>query len=516
MTPAGRRGVVGPGSRSIVGRKRVAGDTASSKAQGRTGSRLRSPRLHAVDEFYTVEDEGAIAKPSVKFNLRTSVDPDHEGCYFFLGHNQSLEDCGFNITAKTFFIIHGWTMSGILESWAFKLVSAIHTREKEANVVVVDWLSLAHQLYTDAVNNARMVGHSIATMINWLQGKEDFSLGNVHLIGYSLGAHVAGYAGSFVNGKVGRISGLDPAGPMFEGVDIHKRLSPDDADFVDVLHTNTRSFGLNIGIRMPVGHIDIYPNADDFQPGCGFNDVWGSFAIGTIPEAMTCEHERAVHLFVDSMVNQDKPSFAFRCTDSTRFKKGICLSCRKNRCNSIGYNAKKIRNRRNTKMYLKTRGDMPFGVYHYQLKVHIFSYKNKGKVEPTFHITLYGTNANSQTLPLEIVEQIGLNATNTFLVYTEEDLGDLLKVKFTWAGTTHSWYNLWTEFRTYLSQPHSPSWELNIRRIRIKSGETQRKMAFCVEDPEKTSISPGQELWFHKCQDGWRVKNQTSPTVKVL
>lgn len=75
--------------------------------------------------------------------------------------------------------------------------------------------------------------------------------------------------------------GLDPAGPLFEGADIHKRLSPDDADFVDVLHTYTRSFGLSIGIQMPVGHIDIYPNGGDFQPGCGLNDVLGSIAYGS-------------------------------------------------------------------------------------------------------------------------------------------------------------------------------------------------------------------------------------------
>ncbi|XP_007197288.2 endothelial lipase [Balaenoptera acutorostrata] len=456
----------------------------------------------------------AAAKPPVRFNLRTSEDPEHEGCYLSFGHNQSLEDCGFNVTAKTFFIIHGWTMSGMFESWLYKLVSALQTREKGANVVVVDWLPLAHQLYTDAVNNTREVGHSVARMLNWLQGKEDFSLGDVHLIGYSLGAHVAGYAGNFVKGTVGRITGLDPAGPMFEGVDIHKRLSPDDADFVDVLHTYTRSFGLSIGIQMPVGHIDIYPNGGDFQPGCGLNDVLASIAYGTIAEVVRCEHERAVHLFVDSLVNQDKPSFAFQCTDSNRFKKGICLSCRKNRCNSIGYNAKKMRNKRNSKMYLKTRAGMPFRVYHYQMKIHVFSYKNMGEIEPTFYVTLYGTNADSQILPLEIVEQIGLNATNTFLVYTEEDLGDLLKIKLTWERTSQPWYNLWKELRSYLSQPRRSEQELNIRRIRVKSGETQRKLTFCAEDLENTRISPGQELWFHKCRDGWRMKNETSPTLE--
>ncbi|XP_078204246.1 endothelial lipase isoform X3 [Callithrix jacchus] len=399
------------------------------------------PEGRLEDEIYKPKAVQAEVKPSVRFNLRTSKDPEHEGCYLSLGHSQPLEDCGFNMTAKTFFIIHGWTMSGIFENWLHKLVSALHTRERDANVVVVNWLPLAHQLYTDAVNNTRAVGRSIARMLDWLQEKDEFSLGNVHLIGYSLGAHVAGYAGNFVKGTVGRIT--------------------------------------------------------------------------AITEVVKCEHERAVHLFVDSLVNQDKPSFAFQCTDSNRFKKGICLSCRKNRCNSIGYNAKKMRNKRNSKMYLKTRAGMPFRVYHYQMKIHVFSYKNMRDIEPTFYVTLYGTNADSQTLPLEIVEQIEQNATNTFLVYTEEDLGDLLKIQLTWEGTSQSWYSLWKELRSYLSQPRNPRQELHIRRIRVKSGETQRKLTFCAEDPENTSISPGRELWFHKCRDGWRMKNETSPTVKL-
>lgn len=79
-----------------------------------------------------------------------------------------------------------------------------------------------------------------------------------------------------------------------------------------------------------------------------------------IAEGMKCEHQRAIYLFVDSLMNEDKASFAFQCTDSHRFKKGICLSCRKHRCNSIGYNAKRTRHKRNSKMYLKTRAGMPF------------------------------------------------------------------------------------------------------------------------------------------------------------
>uniref|UniRef100_A0A6J0VA95 Endothelial lipase n=1 Tax=Pogona vitticeps TaxID=103695 RepID=A0A6J0VA95_9SAUR len=471
------------------------------------GDNSVSHLLHLEEELSTAT---TIQKMQVQFNVRTMTEPEDKDCSLKTGQDQLLEVCKFNVSAKSFFIIHGWTTSGLIERWLDTLVLALQQREKDANIVVVDWLPLAHQLYTNAVNNTRVVGKEVAKLLDWLQKKEGFRLQNVHLIGYSLGAHAAGFAGNYVHGTVGRITGLDPAGPMFEGVEPNSRLSPDDADFVDVLHTYTReTLGISIGIQMPVGHLDIYPNGGDIQPGCGFGEVLGALAYGNIGEVVRCEHERSVHLFVDSLVNEDKQSFAFQCTDSGRFKKGICLSCRKNRCNSIGYNAKKIRNKRNSKMYLKTRAGMPFKVFHYQMKIHVFSYQTMGEAEPTFSVTLHGTNGDSQPLPLEMYEQIGLNYTNTFLVYTEEDVGDILKIKLAWDGSTQTWYSLWAGLKSYWSQPKNLSEELHIRRIRVKSGETQRKLTFCVEDLQETKISPGQELWFVKCREGWQKKNET-------
>lgn len=46
----------------------------------------------------------------VKYNMRNSLDLEHEGCYLQTGNKERLEECGFNATAKTIFIIHGWTV----------------------------------------------------------------------------------------------------------------------------------------------------------------------------------------------------------------------------------------------------------------------------------------------------------------------------------------------------------------------------------------------------------------------
>ena len=68
----------------------------------------------------------------------------------------------------------------------------------------------------------------------------------VHAVGHSLGAHMASYIGSVLKdmglGKLGRITGLDPAGVHFEGVDPRVRLDPQDALFVDVIHTDGTPF----------------------------------------------------------------------------------------------------------------------------------------------------------------------------------------------------------------------------------------------------------------------------------
>ncbi|XP_064424649.1 lipoprotein lipase isoform X2 [Latimeria chalumnae] len=440
-----------------------------------------------------------------KFSLRTPLDPEEDVCYIVPGRADTLNKCNFNTTTKTFLVIHGWTVSGMFESWISKMVAALYKREHDANVIVVDWLNLAHQHYPIAAQNTKLVGQDIAQFIDWIKEKINFPLDNLHLIGYSLGAHVAGFAGSHTANRVGRITGLDPAGPVFEQAHAHARLSPDDAAFVDVLHTFTRgSLGLSIGIQQPVGHVDIYPNGGSFQPGCNLRGALESIAkhgIFVFSEAVKCEHERSVHLFIDSLLHDEQQSMAFRCSSKQRFEKGFCLRCRKNRCNTLGYGVNKVRSKRSTKMYLKTRAHMPFRVYHYQLKIHFTSKHDHTEIEPSLFISLYGTEGEIEGLEIKVEEKIVPNRTHSFLLVTEVFIGELLMMTFKWWEVSEwSSASLMQMLSSWWSGQSSPA-ETEIHNIHVLSGETQQKMVFC---PKHSSASPKiQEVTFVRCQDYW-------------
>ncbi|XP_051893498.1 lipoprotein lipase-like isoform X3 [Pristis pectinata] len=419
-----------------------------------------------------------------KFSLRNALDPEADSCYLIPGQLESFSECSFNQTARTFLVIHGWTVTGMFESWIPKLVLALYEREGDSNVIVVDWLTRAHQHYPVAAENTKLVGRDIAHFIEWLEEELNFPAEHIHMLGYSLGAHVAGFAGTYGASRVGRITGLDPAGPEFEGAEAHHRLSPDDATFVDALHTFTRgSLGRSIGIQQPVAHVDIYPNGGSFQPGCSLSRVLGNMrsqGVYAVADAIKCQHERAIHLFIDSLLNTDYPSRAYRCSSPETFERGMCLSCRKNRCNTLGYDVRRIRSKRGGRMYLKTAADMPFRVYHYQLKIHFFRKINQSETAANFRISLYGTLNKTGGLAIPISE-IPPNSTTSFLLHTEVDIGELLMVKLKWDTSSSIWStimgkvtNPWSLWRLWDSREETTN-HLEIRRMRVKAGETQRK-----------------------------------------
>ncbi|XP_006640052.2 lipoprotein lipase [Lepisosteus oculatus] len=421
-----------------------------------------------------------------KFSLRTADEPEDDLCYLVPGQPETISQCNFNPNEQTFLVIHGWTVTGMFESWVSKLVYALYKREPASNVIVVDWLHRAHQHYPTSAAYTRLVGQDLAHFLNWIEAELDYPLERSHLLGYSLGAHVAGIAGYLTKKKVNRITGLDPAGPNFEYADEQSSLSPDDAEFVDVLHTNTRgSPDLSIGIKRPVGHVDIYPNGGSFQPGCDLHKAMYMIAAAGFKEMdqlVKCSHERSVHLFIDSLLNEHKQSLAFRCGAKETFDRGLCLSCRKNRCNKVGYEVKKVRSRRSSRMYLKTREIMPYKVFHYQIKLHFFSQKNISFTVQPVQVSLHGTQNETENIAL-VLPAMSTNKTISFLLTTDVNIGELLMVKMKWEKDSYfSWSDWWG------------SSSFMIRKLRVKAGETQAKVEFHAQNGDFAELKRGGDF----------------------
>ncbi|TRZ00605.1 hypothetical protein DNTS_031643 [Danionella cerebrum] len=416
------------------------------------------------------------------FRLYVDGDTLDDACTLELFQSQSLEACGFNSS-------HPLALDGLMETWTSQLASALKGSEGSINVIIADWLDMAHQHYPIAVQNTRTVGQDIAHLLRWLEDFQHFPLGKVHLIGYSLGAHISGFAGSNLaaSGRtLGRITGLDPAGPLFEGMSHTDRLSPDDARFVDAIHTFTQQrMGLSVGIKQPVAHFDFYPNGGSSQPG------W-------FEQTVKCAHERAVYLFIDSLLNKDKQIKAYKCSDNTAFDKGNCLDCKKNRCNTLGYDIKKVRTGKSKKLFLKTRSHMPYKLFHYQFRIQFINQIEK--LDPTLKVSLTGTLGESESLPITLVEEFSGNRTFTFLITLDTDIGDLLIMHFLWEGSP-VWVNMWSTVKAIMPwSKKNKGPQLTFGKITVKSGETQRKTAFCPQTDDGRFIEPSQEKVFVRCE----------------
>lgn len=85
-------------------------------------------------------------------------------------------------------------------------------------MILVDWSELsAFPWYWEAFKNVKMVSGILIQFLETFHDSGELPITNVHLVGFSLGAHVAGNAGKWLRKglRIPRITGLDPAFPEF-------------------------------------------------------------------------------------------------------------------------------------------------------------------------------------------------------------------------------------------------------------------------------------------------------------
>lgn len=313
-------------------------------------------------------------KLRVQYLLLTRKNEDCAQAFTHQSVADSQQASNFVVSRPTKVIIHGYRALGSTPSWAKDLAQAL-LRVQDVNVLVVDWIYSASFAYNVVVQSYKEVAVEISVLISQLQ-KQGCKLEDFHLIGISLGAHVAGFVGTLFEGKIGRITGLDPAGPMFKGADIFDRLDPSDAQFVDVIHTDSDYFGISI----PIGHVDFFLNGGQDQTGCARSRFASMYGY------VICDHMRALHVYM-SALNGSCPLLGIPCSSYDDFLRGRCRDCNAfgGKCPTIGLSKNSGITvsplPREQKLFLLTSSSQPFCARHFLLHLEVSPLDKSAELE---------------------------------------------------------------------------------------------------------------------------------------
>ncbi|KAM8977010.1 lipase member I [Pelodytes ibericus] len=297
----------------------------------------------------------------VQLLLYTRENPDCAG-------NLNIENATsfryLNVTRRTVFITHGYRPTGSPPVWIDTIVQKLLSIE-DFNVIFVDWNRGATTLiYHHAASKSWIVADVLKKLIDQMLSQGG-SLDDIYMIGVSLGAHISGFVGKMYNGSIGRITGLDPAGPLYNGKPPEERLHYSDAQFVDVIHTDTDG----LGYKETLGHIDFYPNGGTDQPGCPKTILGGS-------EYFKCDHQRSVFLYLSSLnKSRECDVVTFPCGSYRDYRMGKCTDCLASplQCPVLGFYADKwkdylvAKNPPVTKAFFDTTPQSPFCIFYYYL-----------------------------------------------------------------------------------------------------------------------------------------------------
>ncbi|XP_062139637.1 pancreatic lipase-related protein 2 [Drosophila sulfurigaster albostrigata] len=202
---------------------------------------------------------------------------------------------GFSLKRKTVIFITGWGTT-IDRSNSGPVAKAFACRN-DTNFIILDAAHFIRTFYSWAVLNTDTIGRYVAKALIKLDSS--YVTKNVHLIGHSLGAQIAGSAARYYkqlsNGlQLSRVTGLDPANPCFyDGKELPGTRSG-DAKYVDIIISNP---GL-AGTSDEAGDANFF--VEGLQPikkGCT-----GLDAIG-------CSHQRAVDYFTESVYPNNTQNF---------------------------------------------------------------------------------------------------------------------------------------------------------------------------------------------------------------
>jgi hypothetical protein len=442
----------------------------------------------------------------------------------------------FEPSLKTKFIIHGFYASPNGE-WIANLRKVLLDIE-ELNVIVVDWSKGSGLPYIQATANTQIVGAEIAKLINRMIATRNSKSTDFHIIGYSLSAHIAGYVGQRVV-DLGRITGLDPAGPFFQNTDPIVRLDPSDALFVDVVHTDAvedyslltpfLEFGsvkngrqlsgtdysddeslsqhpnvkmdrfgyfihingdekIGFGMIQPAGHVDFYVNGGKHQPDCDFDFKLSLNFIDELRNSVTCSHSAVYKFYIDSIQSNKCKYKAYPCQSKEDFEKGLCIRCSAQGCNRMGYWASIERDKGT--LYLNTKSIKASDFCQQYFLVTLKSSKIDGLKSAKGRFTIQ-FNTSTEQSSTELLD----DATLTFT--PDSNITRLIGLN-AHIDTTNKIENV------FISYTRTRGWDFlfyddkwSFEYVEVLNGETQQSFKYCPIGTK--TIGPGQTATFSEC-----------------
>ncbi|CAG7723477.1 unnamed protein product [Allacma fusca] len=224
----------------------------------------------------------------------------------------SITNSSFIPKASLKILSHGF--GGEYTDWfPMDMTKVLLDLDEDINIILIDWKKLATSpWYTIAAPATKLVGVTAANLLKFLMQEGLVTIDNIHIIGHSLGSHVAGNIGHELEGKCPRVTALDPALPLFDITTDENRIDPSDGKFVEVIHTGSGHLHENgLAFLSTRGHADFYPNRGMHQPGCE-SETFG-----------TCSHARAPKYYTESIVNKEN-FYACSCGHFDLFLAGKC------------------------------------------------------------------------------------------------------------------------------------------------------------------------------------------------
>ncbi|XP_023727965.1 phospholipase A1-like isoform X3 [Cryptotermes secundus] len=211
-----------------------------------------------------------------------------------------------DVTKPTVMVFHGWT--GSETSSFMRNVTAVYLSRVDANAFFVDYGKAAFDLnYAQAVSDIRVVARYVVKMVHTIiQG--GVSPSQIHLIGMSLGGQLAAYVAKAIPG-IGRLTGLDPAGPWFTDQSCEVRLCKGDALFTETIHTSGNPVW-GFGTANEDSDVDIWVNGGWDQPNCGLvgdppaiRQLSAAQGVEDNLELFFCSHGRAIFYYTEALAS---------------------------------------------------------------------------------------------------------------------------------------------------------------------------------------------------------------------